>query len=188
MFSARGGTLIQENLDLFARVAAASDLASKDEPRNTFSASYIELAGALEVRLRRQIAVGASILSRSTERLVTAPIRDVRLEPQPLPPSEATGESGFTEAGATVRLSLGARRFSALIEVYGRRTRYTPTYDDPILPLPERDLRGGGRFTIDAWVGKRVRLFASYDVSSRLETAPEIGGYKSLRLVATGVY
>jgi hypothetical protein len=42
--------------------------------------------------------------------------------------------------------------------------------------------------TVDAWVGRRIRLFASYDVSSALQTAPEITGYKSLRLILTGVY
>jgi hypothetical protein len=31
-------------------------------------------------------------------------------------------------------------------------------------------------------------VFASYDVSSQLDTAPEISGYKSLRLTLTGVY
>ena len=128
------------------------------------------------------------MLSRNTERLEAAPIVDQRLSPQPLPSSGAMGEEGFAEAGTTVRLTLGARRFSALVELYGRRTRYARAYRDPILELPERDLRGGGRVTLDAWIGKRVRLFASYDVSSALETAPEISGYKSLRLVASGVY
>jgi hypothetical protein len=37
-------------------------------------------------------------------------------------------------------------------------------------------------------VGQRVRLFASYDVSSALTTTPEISGYKSLKLVVSGVY
>ncbi len=46
----------------------------------------------------------------------------------------------------------------------------------------------GGRFTLDAWVGERVRIFAAYDVSSALELAPEINGYRSLRLMLTGVY
>ena len=49
--------------------------------------------------------------------------------------TESTRRPPENEAGTTLRLSLGARRFSAVIEVYGRRTRYTTTYDDPILPL-----------------------------------------------------
>ncbi len=188
LFSARGGTLIAENLDLFARFAAAPQLGEHNPTDFSYSASYLELAGALEARIRRQIAVGVSVLSRNTERLEAPTIRDVRQSAQPLPLSGSTGEEGFIEAGTTVRMTLGARRFSALIELYGRRTRYTIAYDDPILPVPKRDLRGGGRFTVDAWIGKRLRLFASYDVSSLLDTAPEISGYKSLRLVVSGVY
>ncbi|MBA3391654.1 MAG: hypothetical protein H0T89_03370 [Deltaproteobacteria bacterium] len=188
LFSLRGGTLIAENVDLFARVAASSDQADDDEAVQSFSASYLELGGALEVRLRRQMAFGMSILTRTTERVVEAPIVDERDVTQPLPPSEAMGEDGFTEIGSTLRLSLGARRFSALLELYGRRTRYSLAYVDPLLPLADSDVRGGGRFTLDAWVGKRIRLFASYDVSSQLDQSPEITGYKSLRLTMTGVY
>jgi hypothetical protein len=50
------------------------------------------------------------------------------------------------------------------------------------------DLRGGGRFSVDAWIGKQVRLFASYELSTRYSFAPEISGYKSLKLVMEGVY
>jgi hypothetical protein len=188
LLSARGGTLIAENLDLFARITAAPAVKPYNDPENSFSSAYLELAGAVEARVRRQVAVGASLLSRNTKRLDVDRIRDERPTPQPLPPSGATGEEGFNEAGTTVRLTLGARRFSALVELYGRRTRYGLTYEDPTLRVPTTELRGGGRFTVDAWLGKRVRLFVSYDVSSQLETAPEISGYKSLRIVATGVY
>lgn len=188
LLSARGGTLIAEIFDLSARVAAAPAADGNNPTAVSYSTSYFELAGALEARIRRQIGVGASVLWRNPERFEATPIVDQRLSPQPLPQSGSMGEEGFVEAGTTVRLTLGARRFSALVELYGRRTQYTRAYADPILPLPERDLRGGGRFTVDAWIGKRVRLFASYDVSSQLETAPEISGYKSLRLVASGVY
>jgi hypothetical protein len=54
--------------------------------------------------------------------------------------------------------------------------------------IPADDQRGGGRFQFDAWVSRRIRLFVSYDVSSQLSTAPEISGYKSLRLTITGIY
>ncbi|HWO20639.1 MAG TPA: hypothetical protein VNO30_17845 [Kofleriaceae bacterium] len=188
LFSARGGTLIAENLDLFARVAAAPQLGSNNPMDVSYAAPYLELAGALEGRIRRQISVGVSVLSRDTNRPEATAIVDAPGSSQPLPPSGRLGEEVFFEAGATVRMTLGARRFSALMELYGRRTHYTDAYEDPVLALPERDLRGGGRFTVDAWIGKRLRLFASYDVSSELATAPEINGYKSLRLVMTGVY
>lgn len=187
--SARGGTLLAENLDLFARFAFAPDTKNANDPANTFSSAYLELAGALEARVRRQIGLGASVLWRNTQRLDMLPaIADEQLTPQELPPSGMTGEDAFVEVGSTVRLTLGARRLSALIEAYGRRTAYSPTYSDAILPLPATSVRAGGRFTVDAWVGKRVRLFASYDVSSGIDEAPELSGYKSLRLVASGVY
>ena len=93
------------------------------------------------------------------------------------------GEDGFTEVGTSLRMTLGARRFSALLELYGRRTRYPAIYVDPILAVPASDVRGGGRVTLDAWIGKQLRLFAAYDLSSALDFAPEITGYKSLRLM-----
>ena len=193
LLSARAGTLIAENLDLSGRVAIAPGSETTNQMEVSYAAPYLELAGALEARLRRQVAIGVSVLSRDTNRPALPPIADLRgAVGGVFPSSGAMGEESFIEAGTTVRMTLGARRFSALIELYGRRTHYTPAYVDldldPLLAVPTRDVRGGGRFTIDAWIGKRLRLFASYDVSSRLETAPEISGYKSLRLVASGVY
>jgi hypothetical protein len=187
--SVRAGTLIADNIDLFGRAALARDLSEDNAQKNTFSAPYAELGGALEVRLRRQVAFGASILSRQTDRPELGfEIPDDHRSPQPLPPKEDLGEAGFTEVGLSVRLSLGARKFSSLVEVYGRRTRFTPLYSDGQLPVTDSDFRGGGRINIDAWVGPRVRLFASYDISSELGTAPEVTGYKSLKLIVSGVY
>ena len=188
--SLRGGTLIAENVDLLARTSIAADLSRSDAQKSSFSAAYVELGGALEVRLRRTVAVGVSVLARQTNRsdLPGGPITDVALVPQPLPASAATGERSFTEIGARVRMSLGARRLSALLELYGRRTRYAQDYVDPADPIDPRDVRGGGRVSIDAWIGKRLRLFAAYDVSTAIEALPEITSYKSLRLTMSGVY
>jgi hypothetical protein len=188
LLSLRGGTLIAENVDLFARVARSADQSDPDAPVTSYTSSYTELAGAAEIRLRRTVALGASVLRRSTERPPPQPILDERNIEQPLPEAAQMGEESFTEAGGSIRMTLGARRFSALLELYGRRTRMTRSYVDPLLPIDQFDTRGGGRFAIDAWVGRRIRLYASYDVSSALESAPEITGYKSLRLTLTGVY
>jgi hypothetical protein len=189
--SLRGGTLIAENLDLLVRTTVAGKLTEPGEPTNSFSASYFEIGGALDVRLRRTVAVGASVLSRQTRReaLEAGPILD-EAGPQPLPQSAATGEAGLTEIGTRVRMTLGARRLSALLEVYGRRTRYADLYfdPDPDEPVPVSDVRGGGRFSVDAWLGERLRLFASYDLSSAFDFLPDITSYKSLRLTMTGVY
>ncbi|HSS03065.1 MAG TPA: hypothetical protein VLM79_38650 [Kofleriaceae bacterium] len=188
--SLRGGTLIAENVDLFARTTVAADLTKTDDAKSSFSAAYFEAGGALELRLRRQIAVGASVLSRQTRRddVALGSIIDVPGTPDPLPVSSTTGEQGFTEIGGRVRMSLGARRFSTMLEVYGRRTTYAETYRSVTEPIDIRDVRGGGRVTVDAWIGKRLRLFASYDLSSAIEFSPDITSYKSLRLTMTGVY
>ncbi|MEO8554690.1 MAG: hypothetical protein ABI678_32155, partial [Kofleriaceae bacterium] len=200
--SARAGTLIAENIDVYLRGAVAADLAS-DESRDTYSPSYLEGGGALEVRVRRTIAIGASVLSRQTNRddQVASEIIDIPNQPDAIPvnASSQMGERGFTEIGTTARMSLGARKFSLLLEVYGRRTRYTLDYcalqmgasdcrsalDTGIRTL---SYRGGGRAQIDAWIGQRLRLFASYDLSSALDFEPSITGYKSLRLMMEGVY
>ncbi len=195
--SLRAGTLIAENVDLLLRTAAGIDLTSSTDPKSSYSSSYAEIGGALEVRLRRTIAVGASALSRQTVRhdLISAEIPDVPGTTQPLPAADAMGERGFTEIGTSVKMSLGARKFSAVVEVYGRRTRYALDYCIPGMcdttgdtGLPTSEIHGGGRFTVDAWIGERLRLFASYDVSSRIDFAPEITGYKSLKLMMEGVY
>jgi hypothetical protein len=188
--SLRGGTLIAENVDLLARTTLAGDLTRAGEPKSSFSAGYAELGGALEVRLRRTVSLGVSALGRQTQRETVdgGPIVDAPMTPQPLPASSTTGERGFTEAGARVRMSLGARRFSAMAEVYGRRTRYAVLYSDPDNRIDTSDFRGGGRVTLDAWIGKRLRLFASYDLSSAIEHTPEITSYKSLRLTMTAAF
>ncbi|HEU0033216.1 MAG TPA: hypothetical protein VFQ53_21435 [Kofleriaceae bacterium] len=188
--SARAGTLIRENIDLLGRIAYATDLLEDGEPVNTFSRPYLELAGALEVRLRRQAAVGFSVLSRRIAQpdVPAQPILDEHGPINALPSDSDVGEDGFLELGTTLKMTLGARRFSAMVEGYARRTRYSVLYRDPIAPLPDTELHGGGRFTVDAWVSPKVRIFASYDVSTVLDTAPDINGYKSLRLVLSGVY
>lgn len=207
IFSGRAGTLIKENVDVLIRGAVADDRVDTEAERNTYVGGYFELGGGFEVRLRRTVGLGVTGLSRQTKRYATVAgqILDVPDSAEPLPRaySPDVGERGFTEFGSSLRMSLGARRFSALVEVYGRRTRYALTYcasslidvgvrrdcrsslDTGIL---DRDYRLGGRVTIDAWIGSRMRLFAAYELSSRIDLAPEISGYKSLRLMMEGIY
>ena len=187
--SARAGTLIAENVDLLVRGAFASEGKSAAGVRTSFTAPYVEFGGALEVRLRRTVALGASLLTRQTNHpKPMLPIVDQRDVTQPLAADENRGDEGFTEAGGSAKMTLGARRFSSLIEIYGRRTRYAVLYADPTLEIPTSDVRIGGRFTLDAWVGQRARLLITYDVSSALAFAPEITAYRSLRLMISGVY
>ena len=187
--SVRAGTLIAENVDLLVRAALSADARRPNDPPSSFAAPYFELGGALEVRLRRQVAIGASLLTRNTNHpVVDAPIQDLRDSPQTLAPVESRGDDGFTEVGGSLKMTLGARRFSTLFEAYGRRTRYSQLYVDPLLKIPVDDLRIGGRITLDAWVGRTVRLFAAYDLSSAIDLLPEVNGYRSLRLMMSGVY
>jgi hypothetical protein len=201
--SARAGTLIKENIDVYIRGALASDLAGPNDPRSTYSASYAEIGGALEVRLRRTVALGVSGLTRETTRYtyLTQQINDVPGTPQMLPGQSdpGLGEKGMTEVGTTLRMTLGARKFSAVAEAYGRRTEYALVYcaaadaatacNDPVnTGIPTRTTRWGGRVSIDAWIGQKLRIFAAYELSSALDFAPSISGYKSLQLVMEGIY
>lgn len=206
LVSARAGTLIKENVDVLLRGAYAADLVETNIERNTYAASYFEVGGGFEVRLRRTVGLGFNGLTRQTRRYATVSneIADIpnQIDPLPRQYSPETGERGFTELGTTLRMSLGARRFSALLEIYGRRTRYALVYcnalrDGVLNPacmdaidtgIPTQDYRGGGRATIDAWIGSGLRLFASYELSSRLDLQREIYGFKSLRLMVEGVY
>ena len=206
LVSGRAGTLIKENVDVLVRGAYARDLVETNIARNTFAASYFELGGGLEVRLRRTIGLGLNGLTRQTQRYDTVdrqiPDLPNQIDPLPRQFGPELGERGFTELGTTLRMSLGARRFSALVEVYGRRTRYALTYCSALrgttvdpncmsaldTGIQSQTYRGGGRVTVDAWIGSRLRLFASYELSSRLDLQPEIYGFKSLRLMMEGVY
>ena len=114
------------------------------------------------------------------------------LRPQPLD-LRGSGDESFLEAGASGRLNLGLRRLSTSLELYGRRIRYATRYVEPgaatvdPVALPA-EWRAGGRVAIDAWMTPRVRARIGYDLSSTLDVAPEIAGYKSLRLTLEGSF
>jgi hypothetical protein len=195
--SLRGGTVLYDNLDLLARTAIAADLSDSHTFKSNFSPSYAEFGGAAEVRLRRTVAVGASILQRTLQRSDFTSDRIPDLAgPQGLPATNAIGEKSFFEVGLNAKMTLGARKFSAMVEAYARRTHYAEDYclaNDLHAcvtfgpDVPRADLRGGGRFTVDAWVGGNLRLFASYELSSAIDFQPEISGFKSLKLMMEGV-
>jgi hypothetical protein len=197
--SLRGGTVVYDNIDLLIRGAFAADASDDNTDKSNYSPNYAEIGGALEVRLRRTIVLGASVLSRTLTRDDPTSNKIFDLPgTQILPATTSIGEKSFVEVGTSARMSLGARSFSAVVEAYGRRTHYAEDYclQDPMmlaqcLPgdgVQHSDLRAGGRFTVDAWIGSRLRLFASYEISSALDFAPEITGYKSLKLMMEGRY
>ncbi|HEX4450892.1 MAG TPA: hypothetical protein VH143_08490 [Kofleriaceae bacterium] len=198
LVSARAGTLIAENVDVFARGAAS--IVDDSNTQTAYTPSYVEGGAAVELRLRRRISLGASILTRENDidDPAQAEILDHPNVADPIPESASSqlGERGFTEIGTTARMTLGARKFSLLVEVYGRRTRYALDYcavATVVCPADDTGIqtvsfRGGGRAQVDAWIGQRLRLFASYEISSALDFEPEITGYKSLRLMMEGRY
>ncbi len=208
IISGRAGTLIKENVDVLIRGAFANDHPNSEALRSTFAARYFEIGGGFEVRLRRTVGVGMTGLTRQTKRASTVEnqIADIPTSIETLPRmySPDIGEKSFSELGTSLRMSLGARRFSAIAEVYGRRTKWALVYckgsllangqpDDQCQSaldtgIKADDFRWGSRVTVEAWIGSRLRLFASYELSSRVDLQPEVTGFKSLRLIIEGVY
>jgi hypothetical protein len=195
----RAGTVLLDNVDLYGRAAAAIDLGDRADERT----GYVEGGIAAEVRIQRAIAVSGSFLVRDyelTDSSVVGTLQtDVGNEAQPLfDPADdrqysSSGEERFIEGGAGIRVSNGARRFSATGEFYGRSSKYallytedTPTVGDIV---DRYNRRYGGRFTVDGWLTPRLRLHLEYDVTlGGLDNAPEINGWKTLRLMAEGSF
>jgi hypothetical protein len=199
--SVRAGTAYKDNLDLLVHGAGALDQQRSDIPDSTFAATWGEVGGAVEGRVRRTLSLALSSTFRTYRRLPQAPILTALFPEaeqaggQPLPPSSAMGEQSFIEAGATVRYSTGARKLSAEAELYARRIRWHRIYEiaqsapiDDLVLHDERaaDIRGGGRFSLEAWITPRFRVRAEYELSTAIEIAPEILGFKSLKLLVEG--
>jgi hypothetical protein len=183
---ARAGTVILRNLDVLLRAAAAIEHAGGDVDEE-FSPSYLEAGGALEVRLRRNIRLGSTFVARRYGRDPIDPVDDPP-GPQPiLDPDDEIGELSFYEGGLNVDYSMGARRFNASAEFYGRAYERQTPYEDTA--LDGFDTHSGGRFTVEGWAQSRLRLKAEYDVSlGPLDTAPELRGVKMLRVLAEGSF
>ncbi|MBZ0238563.1 MAG: hypothetical protein K8M05_39990 [Deltaproteobacteria bacterium] len=202
---ARAGTVLLSNIDLLLHGGFAVDTRLEGGEVSYHSAGWLEAGSALEIRVRRAIIFGAQGLWRTyRHRDPDAPVIDVENVVQPLDlPVRHVGERNMVEGGVVARFSGGARKFSAAVEVFVRRTRWAELYRDDGTPDPqdggagdieedlvlgEFDLRGGGRVSFDAWVTQRLRLRAEYDLSSALDWAPEIRGLKSLRILAEGQF
>ncbi|HWM84177.1 MAG TPA: hypothetical protein VNO33_00040 [Kofleriaceae bacterium] len=183
----RAGTVILRNLDVLLRAAAALEHAGEEEDA-PFSPTYLEAGAALEVRLRRSFRVGSSFIARRYRRDALEPIGDAEMLPDPLAEiGTQIGERSFYEGGLGVDYSVGARRFSAAGELYGRLYDSQSPYQSPV--DDEVDLRTGGRFSVEGWAFNRLRIKAEYDVSiSDIQLAPELRGIKSLRVLAEGTY
>ncbi len=187
----RAGTVVLRNLDVLLRGAAAIEHAGEEE-NAPFSPSYVEAGAALEVRLRRNIRLGSTFTARRYERDPVEPLEDAADVPDPLPElGNQVGETSFYEGGLGVDYSVGARRFSASGELYGRMydERQTPYQPEQAILADNLDLRTGGRFSVEGWAANRLRVKAEYDVSiSDIDMAPELRGIKSLRVLAEGSF
>ena len=197
----RAGTVLLDNIDLYVRGAAAIDLGDRPDERTGFA----EIGTAFEVRVRRTLALYASGSIRDYELTdAEGPGKpsydqlDVANTAQPLLYIEdpdirsVFGEEYFIEGGAGIRLSTGARRLSVSAEGYARRNRFALLYDEPTPAsgdlIDRYDTRTGGRFSVDGWMTKRLRIHLEYDLSSQLERAPEITGWKTLRALVEGSF
>jgi hypothetical protein len=200
---ARAGTVLLDNIDLLLHGGFAVDARLESGEISYHSAGYLESGAALEIRVRRAFIVGLQGLWRTyRHRDPEVPIIDIENQAQPLDlPVLNVGERNLVEGGIAARFSGGARKFSAAAEVFVRRTRWAERYRDDGVPDPqvggggdvesalvlgEFDVRGGGRVSFDAWVTRRLRIRAEYDLSSTLDWAPEIRGLKALRVLAEG--
>jgi hypothetical protein len=184
----RAGTVILRNLDVLLRGAAAVEHAEGDQDA-AFAPSYLEAGAAVEVLLRRNLRIGSSFLARRYQRDAAAPVDDETGVPDPLADvGSQVGERSFYEGGLGVDYSVGARRFNASGEVYGRMYDRQSPYQQPVA-VEGVDLRTGGRFSVEGWAANRLRIKAEYDISiSDIDLAPELRGVKTLRVLAEGSY
>jgi hypothetical protein len=184
--AARAGTVILRNLDVLLRVAGAVEHAGEDQD-SEFSPSYLEAGGAIEVRLRRNIRVGSTFVARRYGRDARDPIPELP-EPQPIPdPGDEIGDLSFYEGGLGIDYSVGARRFNASAELYGRAYDRASPYEEVV--TDGFDTHSGGRFSVEGWARSQLRIKAEYDVSlGPLDVAPELRGVKMLRVLTEGTF
>ncbi len=188
----RGGTVLLRNIDFLASIAAAAVYSLNSDDKRDLAPStrstYLEAGTAIELRLRRNLRFGASITGRIFRRRGQRTTSNFDQMPDPLPSNTGlAGERTFVEAGTFLGYTLGARRFSAKAEFYGRRFRSR----SPYIPIgsEQAELRSGGRFSVEGWANDHLRLSVAYDLSlAAIRQAPELDGIKSLRVSAEGAF
>ena len=185
-FGVRFGTVLLDNIDLLARFAGSLDRKSGIAGATADAVRYLEGGTAIELRLRRTLALGGSVLTRIYGRDAPGP-GDVSGGPNELASQiGAIGERSFTEGGLTARFEPAQKSFSATAELYGRLYNLRSPYIDP---ADRTELRSGGRFTVTGQVNDYLRMKLEYDTAfAPTHLAPEIRGMNSLRVLAEGTF
>ncbi len=185
--SLRYGTVLLRNIDLLVRGAGALDgRDSETQNASSYSPSYAEGGAALEMQVRRAIRVGTQITARQYFLGKSKQPEGSPERPDPLPATlAATGVSSFWEGGLSLFYSPGARIFRGTAEFYTRRYAFLSEY----LANHLTSYHSGGRFSVEGWIGQRLRLKTEYDVTvGPLLAAPELRGLKTLRVLLEGTF
>ncbi len=184
----RAGTVLLDNIDLLFRAGGAyehdTDGFNEDNP---FASTFSEVGLAAEVRLRRSLVLGGSLLGRRYRRPEFPQLSLASGIADPLPADNAGyGERSFVESGLITRYTSGEFRASA--ELYTRVYKQLSPY--LAIDQEEFEFRSGGRFTVRARAGKRLHLRGEYDVAFTAPRflAPELRGFKSLRVIGEAVF
>jgi len=180
----RAGTVLLNNVDVLLRAGAGVDRRDTNPGAPADDSSYLEGGMAAEIRFRRAVSLGVSVLGRTYGRDPVTPGDLTMNLPDELPSAIGPiGERRMLEGGLTTRFDTGRRSMSATAEVYGRiQDLQTPYLDD----THDVSVRGGARVGIDVWVSPKLRMKVEYDVTTAIDLAPELRGVKSLRAAAEG--
>lgn len=180
----RAGTVLLDNIDVLLRLGGAFDRTADFDTGDR--SGFLEAGAAFEVRLRRALGLGASVLARGFGRDDPMPFDDTTM-PDELPSQiGAIGERSFIELGSSLRFEPGRKSFSTAAEVYGRVYDRQSPY---IARADELEFRSGGRFSVDGWASENLRMRLEYDVAfPPTYLAPELRTIQSLRVIAEGSF
>jgi len=170
----RAGTVLFGNWDVL--VTAALGIPHGDQ-QTSFLPRYYELGTALLARFPFGIEAGIEGRVRRTPRVDVVgmiPLEDVG----------KLGERSFIEGTATLRYSLGARRFSAELQAFVREWGQNPLAADGVT-----DVAAGARFQVVGWVAEKLQLRGEYELASIPDRgAEQLGSLQSLRVLMEAIF
>jgi hypothetical protein len=184
--SVRAGTVLRDNLDLLVRGAIARE--HSNDTASALHPSYAEAGLAFEMRFRRSLRVGSSVLARRYAREPATEMMPLDGVADALPATTATiGERSFYEGDLSFRYSLGSHQFDARADFYTRVYRGLNVLESRL--DDDREFRSGARFSVQGWAGERLRMKGEYETAFAADfLSPEIRGPKSLRIVLEATF